>query len=343
MKTLAICIPTANRATTLSKCLKTVQKSIAGFEDRVEVCVSNNGSSDDTQKILDKYQGYDFFKVYTHKRNVGHAKNYLKVVSMASADFIWLIGDDDRLIADSVARALNLIDCNVQSDFFFINSFVVQKSEIKDGLRKWHRSEFTQNDKKISSLTKNRNLCFSELIDPSIAFDFLGGMFCSIFKRQVWLENSNALDAAMITDQPLFSNLDNTFPHLKIWGQGFIKKQAYFNAEPLVVSVVGYREWAKTESLVRAIRIPEALDWYRQNGLSYSRHFACKNYAMRNYAALMADIVTHQSDFEFEIKLKFILTHFLRHSIYPNVWLSPFRYTFKKSAAWVNTKFKSKT
>ena len=47
-KILSICIPTYNRATVLDRLLENLELEIKDVSERLEICVSDNGSNDDT-------------------------------------------------------------------------------------------------------------------------------------------------------------------------------------------------------------------------------------------------------------------------------------------------------
>ena len=81
----------------------------------------------------------------------------------------------------------------------------------------------------------------------------------------------------------VFSNFENTAPHVKVFAKSFCKSDAYLIAEPLTVNLSGAREWYKLWDFIEIIRIPEALDEYRKNGLPFLRYIYCKNYALRKF------------------------------------------------------------
>jgi len=124
---------------------------------------------------------------------------------------------------------------------------------------------------------------FLELIDPKVSFDFLGGMFLSVFRRENWMLNANVLDEKALQDSRTFSHFDNTFPHVKIFAKAFASSQAYFNDAPLNVCLSGAREWSSFYPLIHSVRLVEALEEYRNNGLPYWKYLYCKNYALNNF------------------------------------------------------------
>ena len=96
---LSICIPTYNRATSLANCLNSIkiaQKFIDNIE--VEVCISDNASDDNTEEVVKSFEKEIKIKYLKNYENLGFAKNAIKVVSAASGEFSWLIGDDDLII-----------------------------------------------------------------------------------------------------------------------------------------------------------------------------------------------------------------------------------------------------
>ena len=98
-------------------------------------------------------------------------------------------------------------------------------------------------------------LRFNELINPNISFDFLGGIFLSVFRKKNWDENTSVLDKNAIQDNRIFSHFDNTFPHIKIFSRAFANSDAYFNSIPLNVCLTGAREWSHMSPLIMSVRL----------------------------------------------------------------------------------------
>ena len=324
---VAICIPTYNRADSLENCLNSIAIASKHHIERFEVCVSDNGSSDKTSDVIENAK--TFFDINHHKSdtNLGIPRNFLKVVSMAKAEFIWLIGDDDLLLPDTFDRLLPLLDENEDIDFFYLNSFHVDLSFINSKTHPFDTRELPSVMEPFSKKTDPGKLPFFELIDPKISFDFLGGMFLSAFRKSNWDEMIYKLDSQAIQSDETFSHFDNTFPHLKIWAHAFSKSPAYFNATPMNVCITGQREWAPLEPLVRNIRLIEALDVYRGNGMSYWRYLYCKNFALRNYFSCTLKMVLHRDIYPFKLGL---LRHYFKCALYPNVYLSLFYLCIRK-------------
>src|SRR5688572_26560403 len=91
---LSVCIPTYNRAEYLRQCLDAFLPQ--AIRHNVALCVSDNGSSDNTRDILDAFaKRYPLFTFRSNPLNQGIDKNIVDVVNLATTRFAWLFGDDD--------------------------------------------------------------------------------------------------------------------------------------------------------------------------------------------------------------------------------------------------------
>ena len=100
---LSICIPTYNRAGYLRQ---TVDSVICQATEDVEVVISDNASSDNTEEVVRELQSR-FPRIVYHRNatNTGADQNYLKVVELASGEYCWLLGSDD-VLADTAIETL---------------------------------------------------------------------------------------------------------------------------------------------------------------------------------------------------------------------------------------------
>jgi hypothetical protein len=171
-------------------------------------------------------------------------------------------------------------------------------------------------------------LPFIDLINPKISFDFLGGMFHSIFKRKNWVNNQDILDSEAIEDMNTFSHFDNTFPHVKIFSKAFANSNAYFLAKPLSVCLTGAREWSPMYPFVHSVRLVEALDEYKKNGLPFIKYLWCRNFALNNFIPDMAYMFLHRdtSGFKYVSPLKL----FVKNCLFPNLYFSVIFYLKRK-------------
>ena len=330
---ISICIPTYNRATHLQNCIASIAVSLSAMDAEVrrgvEICVSDNGSSDDTARVVNRAAENLPMKYHRNPVNLGIPRNFLNVIAMARGEFAWLIGDDDLLMPCALQQLSLTIDAHSNVDFFYINSFHLSTQHVLSYPQPFDTRNLPPVMVPFSSWTRSAELKFLELIDPRISFDFLGGMFLGVFRRSAWVENTGVLDKDAIADPRVFSHFDNTFPHVKIFATAFCRSKAYFHAEPLSVCLTGAREWAPMYPLVTSVRLVEALEEYRRQGLPFTRYLRCRNFALANFLPDLASMYVSRarSGFAYVNPLRLILAN----CVYPNFYLSLLTFSVRKA------------
>jgi len=112
-KILTIGIPTWNRCELLKDLLDQLTLQIVKYklEDNIEVLVSNNGSEDDTESLVNSYQKkYSFISYNNNGTNIGAKENVLRAMELASGKFWMMLGDDDRIHDDCLTGLTNLLE-----------------------------------------------------------------------------------------------------------------------------------------------------------------------------------------------------------------------------------------
>ena len=107
---LTLAIPTYERSASLSRLLHCLVAQ-AGI-DRVEVLISDNGSTDGTRAAAAAFSDDLSIRIVGFDRNQGFDKNYHNCVVLARTEYVWVMGDDDLLTPGAVARILSAIDMN---------------------------------------------------------------------------------------------------------------------------------------------------------------------------------------------------------------------------------------
>lgn len=104
---LEIFLITYNRSSFLDSTLRAM---LDGPFARCRITVLDNCSKDDTLSITAKYRFFfPDYHVIRHARNIGGDVNYLRAVEMSTAEYIWILCDDDAYdfsAADEVIAAL---------------------------------------------------------------------------------------------------------------------------------------------------------------------------------------------------------------------------------------------
>lgn len=103
---LSICIPTYNRAAKLGRRFEQFARILGAspYRGRVEIVVSDNGSTDPTAATLaewaDRVGALCPARFYTQTRNLGAEGNFKFLYEQARGEYVWICSDDDILFED---------------------------------------------------------------------------------------------------------------------------------------------------------------------------------------------------------------------------------------------------
>lgn len=107
---LSVVVPTYNRAAYLPDLFDSIIRELATLDaadrTRVEVCVSDNASTDETEQVVARYSGLLPVRLSRHPTNVGPDRNFLAAVAMGRGEFCWLMGSDDAIETGGLARVI---------------------------------------------------------------------------------------------------------------------------------------------------------------------------------------------------------------------------------------------
>lgn len=108
---LTIAIPTYLRADLLDRQMRFIVDAIKGYEQHVELIISDNCSKDHTPSICRKWQEILGSRLYCNRnaRNIGALANIAYCINAARGQFIWVVGDDDRVDADTPRKVLDIL------------------------------------------------------------------------------------------------------------------------------------------------------------------------------------------------------------------------------------------
>ena len=123
-KLLSIVIPTYNRASELDRQLTWLWHEIQGFEQECEIFVSDNCSTDSTPEIIQKWQTaftQVSFRTNRNLKNIFGMPNLALCIQASQGQFVWTIGDDDRIKPGTVAQVLRLLKQNPDLALLYLN------------------------------------------------------------------------------------------------------------------------------------------------------------------------------------------------------------------------------
>ncbi len=203
---LSICIPSYNRARFLPDLLKSITLQ---YNDRVEIVICDNGSTDETEEVSLSWQENHPRIVYERfEKNVGPDRCFLKSVEKASGTYCWLIGDDDVLEPGGLQKVLEVLEKNSELEGITVNraayDFSLQRRWMEpDSLKRNEDKKFHESNK-----------CLSEL------FTLFGFLSAQIVKRSSWMDV-----VEKETDLPLYYN---AYVLVYIIGRMIQKKPAWY-------------------------------------------------------------------------------------------------------------------
>ncbi len=119
---LSICIPTYNRAYYLEDALINITSNHA-FNSNVEIIISDNASTDNTQEIGEKYsQLYKNISYYRNSENI-RDKNFILALKRSTGKYARLFNDTLRLQKGALEEMLNIIQKSSEDTplFFYEN------------------------------------------------------------------------------------------------------------------------------------------------------------------------------------------------------------------------------
>lgn len=271
---LSICIPTYNRSQTLKICLQSILDQIKGYENDIEVIVSDNCSSDDTQELVKSMQKKGPIRYNRNDTNIGAGPNFLLLSNVLSqGEYCWLIGDDDFIRKESLPRLISTMKKHPNIDLFYTNGMHIDIDKILTSKNIFSSSQFSDNLKTDGYDFRDREMeSIDDLIDPKIDRSFLGAIMYSIFRRKIWLGSSDKVEVSKND----FKNAMTTFPHAVILVDGMRGRKVFYFGNPLIVVGEGARLWRNEYPMVAHIRLLELLDIYEFLGINKKQIKKCR-------------------------------------------------------------------
>ncbi|MBT4512995.1 MAG: glycosyltransferase family 2 protein [Chloroflexi bacterium] len=122
---LSICIPTFNRSQYLKECLESVLSSAKGYEDQIEIVISDNASTDDTASVVSEFEKRSS-RIRYHRNDTNiYIENFFVVSGLALGEYVWIFGDDDKVMDGAIPTILNRIKSGY--DLIFCNYSIWSK------------------------------------------------------------------------------------------------------------------------------------------------------------------------------------------------------------------------
>lgn len=150
-KKISYVIPCYNVENYLERCIYSIQNQELTIED-YEVIIIDDGSTDNTRNIINKYAQLENFKLFFYEKPSGFAgRPRNKGIELSVGDYILFLDPDDYLVKNSIKQVL--LQC--EENDIIINSFYIinEKNTILDQVKLKNR-EINKN-KKLWGQIKN--------------------------------------------------------------------------------------------------------------------------------------------------------------------------------------------
>ena len=120
---ISVCYIQYNRIECLLQSLRLLEKQTY---DNIEVVISDDASTDDTEKEISLLkENYKFPLVYSRlDSNCGYDRNYRRCIELASGDYCFVLGNDDAIVGDdSLLHLVQFLKSNNFPSIGFTNYF----------------------------------------------------------------------------------------------------------------------------------------------------------------------------------------------------------------------------
>lgn len=234
IRKLTIAITTRNRATFIGETLDSILPQLTA---EVELLVLDGASTDNTPEVIAQYQHRcpALRYVRLHANN-GPDRDFNNSVEMSSAEYCWLMTDDDLLHPEAVRAVLGAIDQDEPS--LIIVNAEVRNADLSKVLEPRRLS--TLRDESFDGAERERLF-----VRTASYLSFIGAV---VIKRRVWLERDR---------ESYFGSL---FVHFGVIFQHALPGTARIIAEPLISIRYGNALWRSAEFEVWMFKWP-ALVW----------------------------------------------------------------------------------
>lgn len=135
---ITIAIPTWNRASILDKALNALLPQIENNKEKIEIVISDNGSSDNSNEIIEKHISlFSSLNIVHYKqvKNTGYYGNFKKCRELSNGDYFWLLSDNDYVANGLIDYLLDILKKETPS-FVFLKDWKHDSNVSKNSIFK---------------------------------------------------------------------------------------------------------------------------------------------------------------------------------------------------------------
>lgn len=113
---VSVCVVTYNQEQYIAQCLQSIVEQEVSFN--FEIIVSDDGSTDDTQKIILNFANkHPFIRPIFHDNNIGALKNFIFAHRQAKSEYVAHIDGDDYILPNKLQSQVDYLDAHEYISF----------------------------------------------------------------------------------------------------------------------------------------------------------------------------------------------------------------------------------
>ncbi len=265
---LSVCVPTYNRAHLLRLSLQAALPQVAKHADLVELCVSDNASTDMTKEVVEECRSLGPLRYYRNQTNLGFAGNIVNLATKhATGDYVWLIGDDDLINQGAVQKILDVLQAHQDINALYANFNIARYPDhwpvdaIGGYKGQFIRSYVNATGSRLLETWKNLLSHQSELCTA---------MFSHIVQRRVWVSYWEHRSVPR-----LGLTMRAVFPHCVMFAHTLMNEPVYCIGEPALTAFTVTNSYSDNLNPIWLFCYPRLLRLYIRKGLAGRQREEC--------------------------------------------------------------------
>ena len=124
---VSIIVCAYNHEKWIERCIRSLNNQILINKNDYEVIIVNDGSKDNTKKILKKLKDLEYLKIINNEKNIGLSKSINKAIKMSTGRYIVRVDSDDYVARNFIYLLKLFLDKNneyqaVAADYYRVTS-----------------------------------------------------------------------------------------------------------------------------------------------------------------------------------------------------------------------------
>lgn len=314
---LSICIPAYNGGAYLRNVLMALLPQAAMTGSLVEVVVSDDGSSDNTQDLISLLRGQFLFRYVRNFSNIGMAPNIVNCLTkLSSGKFVWIWSQHCLLAHGALERVVGLLKTHEDLDAFYVNFRCARFPE------DWPENVVGGYDGPYHYVSGDRadSVClerWEELL--SVRTALCTQTYAHILKKSLaaayWLDK---------TAHKEFGTAADTFSQSTTVAETMFGKPTFYIGQPVFTIFNGAQTWAslRQRAPVYLQALPELVEIFRKHGYSGDELKKAQEYSSMMAGQVILEILRTPDCNEKKRIVGFVFSHWKQRGALQQVWAS---------------------